>query len=268
MIDALSFFGVYPFRRVWPIDIEEVTNLLKKHGFKKIYIAYMLSLFYRDFYEANKEAEENFNKAKNLAINTILLPSINPDYMPLNKSFLKDLLENKFFQGYVTAPAYQGYKIDSLKTIRVFERLCEYDKRVIIIDLLEDIREMHRAYKMRHVITKESLKNFIDKIDRICERKILLTSFRYDLLKEVENKISEKEFFIDTSSDTLYGPQYDRIKELTESIGHDLIVLATKTPLTYPSVSIYRVLYSDISDSFKKDILERNILRFYGSYAH
>jgi len=98
VIDALSFFGVYPFRRVWPINIEEVTNLLKKHGFKKVYIAYMLSLFYRDFYEANKEAEENFNKAKNLAINTILLPSINPDYTPLDKSFSKDLLENKFFK--------------------------------------------------------------------------------------------------------------------------------------------------------------------------
>jgi hypothetical protein len=91
VIDALSFFGVYPFRRVWPLNIEEVTNLLKKHGFKKVYIVYMLSLFYRDFYEANKEAEEHFNKGEESCDQRYSSFIYNPDYMLLNKVFQKIL---------------------------------------------------------------------------------------------------------------------------------------------------------------------------------
>ncbi len=264
MIDALAFFGQYPFRKLFIEDLVDVVSYLMKKGFEKIYVAYISSLFYRDPLEANRIAEKIFREAidKVSIPRTYLLAGHNPSYLPTNKFFLEKLLD-PVYKAYIIAPAYHGFNIGSRDTIRFIEYMCGENKRVVILDLLEDLREMHRGYILRFLIKKGQFEQFLRSIDKICGRKILLSSFRYDLLRDYLGKISDLEIYVDVSSDTLYGYQYDRVRELVSSLGEDLVLLATKTPISYPEASLYRVIYSDLPSGAKEKILWRNSIDFY-----
>jgi hypothetical protein len=265
VIDALSFFGHYPFRRLFIEDLDELIKFMSSKGFQEIHVAYLSSLFYRDPLEANRIAREIFDKTleKTRSVEISLLAGYNPGYLPVNKFFIEKIID-PFYKAYVLAPAYHGFKLSSRETLRFIDYMCGIDKKIVILDLLEDIREMHRAYILRYLIKEDHLYQFLKNLDETCSRKILLSSFRYDLLRKFLDKISEKELFVDVSSDTLYGYQYDRVKELVDSLGEDLVILSTKTPISYPEAAVFRVAYSDISDSAKEKILRRNAIYFYG----
>jgi len=269
VIDALSFFGHYPFRKLFIEDLDELIKFMSSKGFQELYVAYLPSLFYRDPLEANRIAREICEKSpgKTRSLRISLLAGYNPSYLPVNKSFIEKIID-PLYKAYILAPAYHGFKLSSRETLRFIEYMCSIDKRIVILDLLEDIREMHRAYIFRYLIKEDHLYQFVKNLDEICSRKILLASFRYDLLRKYLDKISEKELFVDVSSDTLYGYQYDRVKELVDLLGEDLLLLSTKTPISYPEAAVFRVYYSEISDSAKEKILRRNAIYFYGKWDY
>ncbi len=264
MIDALSFFGSYPFRRLFTESMAEVASHMRSRGFKKIYLIYFLSLFYRDPFEANRAALNIYRmKRRNIKdVEIDLLGGINPSYITIDKVNIEEIVE-PHFKAYVMSPAYHGFRLDARGSIKLVEDLCSQGRKVIILDLLEDIREMHRAYKLIYMVKDEHLKSFLRNIDKTCGKKILFASFRYELLKNNLARISDLELYVDTSSDTLYGYQYDRVRELVDSIGEDLVVLATRTPIAYTETAVFRVIYSDITGSAKKKILYDNALKYY-----
>lgn len=263
MIDALSFFGPYPFRRLSPGDLAGVAEVLARHGFRRAYVLYLPSLFYRDVYEGDREALELYRGSSGrLVIDTRLLAGINPVYTPLDKRSVEALVDG-LFTAYVTSPTYNGYRLDSPAVLRSIERLCSEGARVVLIDLLEDLREMHRAYRLRYLVTRDVFKSFLRKIGVECRRRLMLSSFRYEIIREGIDRVSDLELYVDISSDTLYGYQYDRVRELVEALGPDLLVLSTRTPIAYPTASLYRVLYSEISERDKEKILWQNTERFY-----
>ena len=264
MIDALSFFGSYPFRRLFAESLAEVATHMRSKGFKKIYLINFSSLFYRDPFKANRIALNIYRREReNIKdVEIDLLGGTNPSYVAINNIDIEEIVE-PYFRAYVMSPAYHGFRLDAKGSIKLVEDLCSQGRKIVILDLLEDIREMHRAYKLIYMVKDEHLERFLRNIDKICGKKILLASFRYELLKNNLARISDLELYVDTSSDTLYGYQYDRVRELVDSIGEDLVVLATRTPIAYTEAAVFRVIYSDIADSAKKKILYDNALKYY-----
>lgn len=266
MIDSLSFFGSYPFRRIPTRDLKDLIFYLSQKGFSRIYTIRFSSIFYRDPLEGNREALEELRSLRDkFSTHTLvrLIGGFNPLYIPQKRDLVRRALERDFI-AYLVAPAYHGFRLDSRDTLRFIEIAVEENFRVLILDLLEDLREFHRGILFKYLVKRDTFKSFLEKIDKSFSKKIMLASFRYDLVREFSSRIADLEFFVDVSSDTFYGSQYDRVRELVESVGEDLVVLSSRTPLAYPEVSLYRVLYSDIDDSVKKKILYENPLKFYG----
>jgi len=265
VIDALAFFGHYPFRRLSPRSLAGVAHYLGSKSFSRIYAACFSSIFYRDPLEGNREALEEFSASRDRiprGVEVRILGGFNPTYIGPRKELVEKALE-RGFAAYLVAPAYHGFKIDSKEVLRFLEIAHELGVRVVFLDLLEDPREAHRGYILRYAVKRESFKRFISKLDRSFSREIMLASFRYDLLRENLDRLADLELYIDVSSDSFYGPQYDRLKEVVEAVGEDLVVASTRAPLAYPEASIYRVIYSNINDSSKDRILSRNPLEFY-----
>ena len=260
MIDVLSFFDEYPFRRLPKTGLGDISRDLCELGFEKIIAVSFKVLFYRDVYEADREIlERNRDMVKSIKCPKIFIAlGANPEYTV----FPKDLLKEKTRRIFVLAPAYQGFRLDSGASIRFLEGIAENESRIIIIDLLEDYREFHRGYRLRYLIKHEYLENFLRRIDRSLSKRVILAGFRYDLLQRVFKEISEKEILVDVSSDTLYGPQYDRVRELVSSVGDDLVVLGTRYPIANPLASVLRVLFSDLSERSKEKILRGNAEKF------
>ncbi|MEM1610237.1 MAG: hypothetical protein QXQ57_01155 [Sulfolobales archaeon] len=260
MIDILSFFNEYMFRRLAKTELRDIGRDLCELGFKKIIAISFKSIFYRNVYEANREVRDEYRKIveKIRCPNILIAYGGNPDYIGTPR----DLLDRGLERIVVLAPAYQGFRLDRERTIRFINNLIDYDSRIIIIDLLEDYREFHRGYRFRYLIKYEHLENFLKRVDRTVSRNLVLASFRYDLIQRVFREISVKEVLVDISNDTFYGPQYDRVKELVNNVGEDLVVLGTRYPIANPLASIFRVLFSDISERSKEKILYRNAERF------
>lgn len=149
MIDALSFFGSYPFRRLFAESLAEVATHMRSKGFKKIYLINFSSLFYRDPFKANRIALNIYRREReNIKdVEIDLLGGINPSYITINNIDIEEIVE-PYFRAYVISPAYHGFRLDAKGSIKLVEDLCSQGRKIVILDLLEDIREMHRAYKL------------------------------------------------------------------------------------------------------------------------
>jgi len=265
VIDALAFFGSYPFRRLKLKKLVEVVRHLREKRFEGVYIAHFGSVFYRDPLEGNREALEEYVSSRDEIpkdVSVRVLGGFNPAYIQMKRRFVEEAV-SRTFAAYIIAPAYHGFRLDSKEVFKFLDIVYDLGLKVVILDLLEDLREFHRAYTFKYIIKKKHFASFLSGLDKGFRKMIMLASFRYDLLRDSLSRLAELEIYIDISSDSFYGPQYDRVKEVVEAVGDDLVMLSTRTPLAYTEASVFRVLYSDIDSSSKEKILNINAAKFY-----
>jgi len=262
VIDAFTLTGHYPFRRI-KASLENITGILEKEGFTDIFTVSFGALFYRNFNEGNRELLEEVVKTQlnRGRLRVHLLAGINPFYIS-NISEIKELSSR--YRAVVISPLYQGFNISSRRVIHIVKTASEANLPVIILGYLEDPREMHRAYRFRYALSSEKVKAFFELLRNTREElKVAFISFPFKILSELSSEISKFSVYIDVSSNDVYGPMYDYVKLLVDSIGEDLVIFASKTPLTYLKSILYKVLYSDIEESKKYKILLYNAKKLF-----
>jgi len=263
LIDVLTFSGNYPFRKLLYTKLCDVAKLMLEEGFEIIFNARIESLFYRDFMEANKDLLKEVNELSKQQPNSIQIKPLacfNPDYI-LDRNIINEV--SKSFAGVVIAPLYHGFKLSSKKVSRFLRYASELNLPILILGYLEDIREMHRAYRFRYPLKLDDLKTFLQEVKLFGYEKIVLLSFPYQFLVESSNLIANTSIYVDISSHDIYGGVYDHIKNLVNIFGEDHIVFSSKAPLSYPKAVLFKVLYSDISDKAKRKIVGENAKKLF-----
>jgi len=263
LIDALTFTGSYPFRRV-RAGIEDVVNVLRPEGFTDIFTLRFEALFYRDFNEGNKDLLNEYRGRdwSEHGVRVHLLAGLNPFYISsINE--IKNILED--FKAVVLAPLYQGFNISAKRVINIVRAANNPNLPVIIFGYLEDIREMHRAYRFRYSLGIDNVKEFLELLKKSCsDARVALISFPFKTLSALANELSKLSVYIDVSYEDIYGPMYDYVKALVNMVGEDLVIFASKTPLTYVKSVLFKALYSEISSDAKTKILKHNAKKFFG----
>jgi predicted TIM-barrel fold metal-dependent hydrolase len=260
LIDALSFIGKYPFRKVSAsiLDIVRVHEVL---GFTDVFIGSFSSLFYRDFNEGNGELLEELARfpREQSSIKIHIVAGVNPTYL----SGVRDVCKlREHYSAILMSPLLHGFDLAARRVLRVVETASKCDLPVLILGYLEDPREMHRAYRFRYRLNVERVKRFLDLLKKSqITPKLALISFPSKLLLEVASELNKLSIYVDVSSDDVYGPIYDYVKLLVDSVGEDLVVFASKAPLTYLKAVLFKVIYADIEERVKEKILVHNAKR-------
>ena len=263
MIDALCFTGHYPFRKLSPEKLDEIIVKYKSLGFKAIAIMKFEALFFRDTDIANKILLRDLKQVKNKDVKIYPIASLNPLYFVDIKNLIKDYHSNGF-KAIDISPPYHGFSLKSRRLINFAIQVLKYNMPLIILNLIEDIREMHRAYKFRYRIKIDELCAFLNEVNtKIKNAKILLASFSSRELKQVRS-LYKGDLFVDISHQYILGQPIDDIKILVELYGEDNVLFSSCFPLKYIHPAIYKVMYSDVNDRIKMKILEINAKRFYG----
>lgn len=262
MIDVLTFTGNYPYRKI-RVGINDIVRIIKPEGFTDIFVIKFESLFYKDFNEGNRELLNEYMEStwRKDDVEIYLLAGVNPFYIS-SVNDIKKFSEN--FKGLVIAPLFHGFNLSCNRVVSIIRVANDVGLPVLILGYLEDIREMHRAYKFRHSLSIEKIKDFFELIKKYNEKpRLALISFPFKILSELANDINKLTIYTDVSYEDVYGPIYDYVKILVENIGEDLIVFASKTPLTYIKCVLFKVLYSEIDEYKKEKILKQNAKKFF-----
>ncbi|MEM4731685.1 MAG: hypothetical protein QXO48_00920 [Desulfurococcaceae archaeon] len=263
MIDSLCFTGHYPFRKLSIVNLTELTNLMLREGFQSILVLHFSSLFYRNPWVANEELLSESGKIVDEIkdrIRVYLLAGINPEYAVSREKLAG---YKGAFRGVVVAPLYHGFKLSSKNTRNLLKIVSDLDLTLGVLGYLEDPREAHRAYAFRYKLTLNDARSFIREVKEWGYSRVVLYSFPSELLFQLSSDISNASILVDVSSNDVYGPIYDYVKTLVESVGEDLVVFSSKAPLTYVKSALFKVLYSEISSKAKEKILRDNPRRLF-----
>ena len=262
MIDALSFLGHYPFRKLRVEKLDEVVNKYIKLGFKAIALMKLESLFYRNSRVANRELLRDLEIVKDRGVNVYPLASLNPEYFVNVKDVVEECCESGF-KAIVISPPYHGFKLRSRKAVNFAIQVLDYGLSLIVLNLIEDVREMNRAYKFRYRLTMSEVSDFLNEVNkRVKEVKILLSNFTARELKELRSKY-RGEVFVDIAHQYVLGPPIDDVELLVELYGEERVLLSTCFPMKYIHPTIYKVIYSKVDEGVKMKILELNARKFY-----
>ncbi|ABW01736.1 amidohydrolase 2 [Caldivirga maquilingensis] len=257
MIDALCMSGAYPFRYL-SMSTEAVASKLASEGFKHCLMFNLTALFHRDPWWANVEFAREDPKV-DCSIHKLAV--FNPDYE--DKLRIREY-SRMGYVGFVTSPIYHGYRLMRRSVISNLTEALSHGA-VVILNLLEDLRQMHRAYSFRYRIMlgelSEALKNIVNKGDG--EVKVLLSHFPYNDLAGLRS-LYNGDVYVDFASSQVLGAPYNHVEELVKLYGASRLVLSTGFMMKYPKSSILKLQLSKIQDKDKEAISSVNAGRLYG----
>lgn len=257
IVDALAFLGRHPFTGAGADSCSELAAQLSEIGVERAYVLGLEALFQRDVWRANWE---HLSRLKGGSVELLPLAGVNPDYA-LSRKRLEELAEAGF-KGLAISPSYHGFPLTSPRAKRLLNYAADVGLPAILVDLVEDERGLHRAYRLRYRPSARAVEKFLDAAAQAGAR-VMLHGFSFDVLKSLAPLARKGEVYADVSHNTVYGPIYDRLAELVELYGGDRVVLCTGAPLRYPLIPLFKVLYSSVSDDVKRMILRENALRLY-----
>lgn len=262
IIDALAFLGRHPHRSAGVDDAGGLTGLLARAGVRRAYVLHLDSLFQRDVWRANLRYRRELSSACVDGVELVPLAGVNPLYAAERERLVE--LAELGFKGFVTSPSYHGYRLRSPAARRLLRVSAEVGLALVLLDLLEDPRGLHRAYRFRFKLREGDVKAFLEWAADEGAR-VLLSRLEYSLVEKLSGVISELGAYVDASHSTIYGPVYDRVAKLIELVGEDRVVFSSGAPLNYPLVPLYKVLYSSINEEARRRVLSENALRLYES---
>jgi len=142
-------------------------------------------------------------------------------------------------------------------------QVLEHGLPLIVLNLIEDIREMHRTYRFRYKLTVSEISEFLSEVSkRVKEVKILLSNFATRELRELRSRY-KGDVFIDIAHQYVLGPPVDDVKLLIKLYGEDKVLLSTCFPMKYIHPAVYKVIYSEVDEGVKMKVLELNAKKFY-----
>ena len=257
MIDALCMSGAYPFRHL-SMSTNTVASKLASEGFRHCVMFNLTALFHRDPWWANVEfAEED----PNVSCSIHKLAVFNPDYE--DKLRIREYSRMGYI-GFVTSPIYHGYRLMKRNVISNLTEALNHGT-VVILNLLEDLRQMHRAYAFRYRIMlgelSDALRDLANKGNG--EFRVLLSHFSYNDLVSLRS-LYNGDVYVDFASSQVLGAPYNHIEELVKLYGASRLVLSTGFMMKYPKSSILKLQLSKVQDKDKEAISLINASRLYG----
>ena len=260
MIDALCMSGAYPFRYL-SMNTEAVASKLASEGFKHCVMFNLTALFHRDPWWANVDFA---NEDPKVDCTIHKLAVFNPDYE--DKVRIREYVKMGYV-GFITSPIYHGYRIMRRGVINnLIEAL--NNGAIVILNLLEDLRQMHRAYSFRYRIMLGELSDALRTLKNTAEKRgeefrVLLSHFPYNDLANLRSLYSG-DVYVDFASSQVLGAPYTHIEELAKLYGVSRLVLSTGFIMKYPKSSILKLQLSKIQDKDKEAISSVNAGRLYG----
>jgi predicted TIM-barrel fold metal-dependent hydrolase len=257
MIDALCMSGSYPFRHL-TMSTRAVAERLASEGFRECFMFNLTALFHRDPWWGNldftREETEADCRVHKLAV-------FNPDYE--DRVRVREYVKMGFV-GFVTSPIYHGYRLTGR---RVLGNLAEAlnNGALVILDLVEDPRQLHRAYAFRFRLRLGELSDALRRLSSGIEGevRILLSHFPYSDLVNLRNLYSGP-VYVDLASSQVLGAPYSHVEELVKLYGSSNVVLSTGFMMKYPKSSVLKLQLSKIPDEDKGKIANLNAHRLYG----
>ncbi|WP_291765878.1 hypothetical protein [Caldivirga sp. UBA161] len=260
MIDALCMSGTYPFRYL-SMSTEAVASKLALEGFRHCVMFNLTALFHRDPWWANVEFAKE-DPSVNCTIHKLAV--FNPDYE--DKLRIREYSKMGYV-GFITSPIYHGYRIMRRSVIsNLIEALS--NGAVVILNLLEDLRQMHRAYSFRYRIMLGELNDALMTLKTTVKResgefRVLLSHFPYNDLVNLRS-LYNGDIYVDFASSQVLGAPYSHIEELVKLYGASRLVLSTGFIMKYPKSSILKLQLSKIQDKDKEAISSINAGGLYG----
>jgi predicted TIM-barrel fold metal-dependent hydrolase len=259
MQDALSLFGSYPFRKT-DLSWGKFLSTLAGRGFAKTRVVRIEPLFRRNPYDGS-QAFRSGGMAPWIEARPLFM--VNPGYARTDE-IMKERVEGET-DAVVLSPAYHGYKLNSPAAVRCTVGLARRGVPTVVLGLIEDIRQMHRGYKLRFPVTPEDAADYLRAVRSAFSGtpKVLLSHFAFADLRKIEAE-SGPEVYVDFASSATHGQPYDQVSDLVELFGEEHVLLSTGFSMKYPSVSLYKLFYSGITARQKEKISTSNVADFYG----
>lgn len=257
MIDALCMSGSYPFRHL-SMTTEAVANRLALEGFRHCFMFNLTALFHRNPWHANAEFAKEDPKA-DCSIHKLAV--FNPDYE--DKARIREYVKMGFV-GFITSPIYQGYEVMRRGVISNLTEALS-NGALVMLNLIEDPRQMHRAYAFRYRIRLGELSTLLSTLSgRVGgELRILLSHFPYNDLVNLR-QLYGGNVHVDFASSQVLGAPYSHVEDLVKLYGPSHVVLSTGFIMKYPKASVIKLQLSKLPGDVKEAISSMNAARLYG----
>ncbi|RLE82254.1 MAG: hypothetical protein DRJ52_02485 [Thermoprotei archaeon] len=241
MIDVSSYIGSLP-KRSCRLTLEEMIALAKRHGIKYMVVSHTSSHLSRSPLYGNKVVAEISRKYRELYAAIVVNPSLLID---------KSIVSSDKIRVIRVSPLYHGYSLVNEKYSKKLAEIIVETELPLHIPLRLHFTE---PYQVKVLDVREfALKNR--------DLGIIVGGFNYDLLLEVISFLGNLDnVYLEIS----LLQSYRGVETLVDVMGADRILFGTNMPFSYPLASILKVTKAEISEKFKRMILEENAKKLIG----
>lgn len=251
IIDANTYIGHWPFRRLRYNTVEGLVKLMDRCGVDKTVCGSINSVFYKDCQEGNEELAEDVDEYPE---RIIPFATVNPAYVAWRED-LERSVKDLGMKGLRIYPLYHNY---SLADPRLGELLKEAAALRVPVEIplrIVDVRQRHWMDVTR-TLTLDEVAGLVKAYPE--NHFILLNGIGYEKTQFAEMK--QNNYRIEISRLTVLLTK--TIPRLIETLGASKLVFGTGMPFSYPEPALLKMELLEAGLEVKEAIYWRNLAEF------